>query len=166
MPINLLTRDDFTPKPAAEAARIFGKKTPLTSEQFETLSKENKARAFRIARVHKARLIQRARDIVKKGIEDGTDYAIVRRKLLELFDTEGVPRPALARLRTMFRQNSLGAYSIARTRVLKEPEKWDRCRRSGPAGAGAQRLLREWAKWHPLEGSGPANAGGERVRRQ
>ncbi len=121
MTISVLTENDFTPQSFAEAERRFAKKAALTSDAFEKLSAANQARAFRIAGVNKAKLVQRARDIVKQAIDQGTDYADVRRQLLAIFDTDGLPRPALHRLRTLFQQNVLGAYSQARTEVLKDP---------------------------------------------
>ena len=119
MPLNALTKYDFTPKTLDEAGKAFGKKAALTSDLFERLSVEAKAHAFRIANVHKAGLIQRARDIVEKAIREGTPFPEVRRELLALFDTEGIPRPALARLRTMFQQNVQQAYNDARRETLE-----------------------------------------------
>lgn len=122
MSLNLLTKIDFKPRPANEAAKAFGRKTAVTSDVFEALSQRAKALAFRIAGVHKASLIQRARDIVKKAIRDGTPYADVRRKLLELFDTEGIPRPALSRLRATFQHSAQQAYNDSRRELLDEPD--------------------------------------------
>ena len=104
------------------AARFFAKKTPLSSAAFEKLSKENRARAFRIAGLHKVNLVQRARDVVHRGIRDGTPWPDIRRELAAIFETGKVPTPSLARLRTMFRQNTLHAYNAARVQVLDDPE--------------------------------------------
>ncbi len=112
---------DFKPKSHREAARFFAQKTPLPDAQFNNLSAENRARAFRLAGLHKVKLVQRARDVVHKAIADGTPYRDVRRQLLDLFDRAGIPRPSLARLRLTYRQNVLGAYNVARKRVLDDP---------------------------------------------
>ncbi len=122
MPISLLTKTDFEPKSLAEAERHFSKKAALTSNLFERLSVEAKQHAFRVAAVHKAGLIQRIRDVVKRAIRDGTPWPNVRRELMGLFDTGGVPRPALSRLRTMFTMNTQQAYNDARRATLDDPE--------------------------------------------
>jgi len=122
MPVNVLTKADFTPRPATEAAGHFAKKAALTHEAFELLSAEAKAHAFRVATVHKARMIQDIRNTVEKAIEQGTDWSAVQRELLKKFDVEGVPRPALYRLRGMFLQNTMQAYNDARREVLDDPE--------------------------------------------
>ncbi|MEK6675557.1 MAG: phage minor head protein [Planctomycetota bacterium] len=122
MTVSLLTREDFTPKSFEEAARHFARKTPLTSEAFERLSNLNRARAFRIAGVDKLTLVQRARNLVRRGIREGTDYGKVQRQLLLLFDAEKLEAPAPHRLQAMFRQNTMTAYSQARNEVLRDPE--------------------------------------------
>jgi SPP1 gp7 family putative phage head morphogenesis protein len=122
MPVSVLTKADFTPRPATEAAGHFAKKVALTHEAFELLSAEAKRHAFRVATVHKARMIQDIRNVVEKAIEQGTDWSAVQRELLKKFDTEGVPRPALYRLRAMFQRNTMDAYRAARREVLDEPE--------------------------------------------
>ena len=122
MPINAITQDDFEPRTMDEAARHFAKKAALTDDVFQRLSAAAKQRAFRVATLHKAHLVQRARDIVHRAIRDGTPYGEVRRQLLTIFDTEGIPRPALHRLRTVFQQNVQQAYNDARREVLDEPE--------------------------------------------
>ncbi len=122
MPISLLTDDDFTPKPPAEAVAAFARKVAVPTRVFDELSTEAKQLAFRIAGVHKARLLQRARDVVKRAIRDGTPFAEVRRKLSAIFADEGVESPALSRLRLVFQQNSQQAYNDARRTVLDDPE--------------------------------------------
>lgn len=121
MAINLLTNHDFKPKTAEEAARLFRRKVALTSDQFERLSAEQRAQAVRIAKVNNARLVQRAREILETHIRDGTPWADVRRTLMELFDTAGIPRPAVGRIRLIFHQNTMQAYSAARRETLDQP---------------------------------------------
>lgn len=120
MPLSAITNDDFRPRPAKEAARHFGRKTALTSELFERLSDEAKQRAFRIAGLHNVNSVQRAREIVRRAIRDGTPLRDVRIELLKLFDDEDAP--SFARLRTMFRMNTHQAYNDARRAVLDAPE--------------------------------------------
>lgn len=120
MPLSMITESDFQPRTADEAAAHFGRKVAVPSEVFERLSRDAKSRAFRIAGVHKANMIQLARDIVKRGIRIGSPWPEVRGKLLAVFDSEGVPRPALPRLRLMFQQNAHQAYNDQRRAVLDE----------------------------------------------
>ncbi len=122
MPFKLLSKHDFTPKPATEAAESFGRKIAVPSDVFDRISAEAKSKAFRIAGVHKARLVQRARDIVKKAIEEGTPFPDVRRALTALFAKEDIPRPSLARLRLTFQQNAQQAYNDSRRELLDDPE--------------------------------------------
>lgn len=122
MPVSAITKDDFTPRTAEDAARHFGRKVALPSEAFDRLTVEAKARAFRMAGVHNVRVVQRARDIVHKGIRDGTPFPEIRRQLLEVFDTQGIPRPALSRLRSMFQHNAQQAYSDGRREALDDPD--------------------------------------------
>ncbi len=119
--ISVLTKADFGHRTFDEAEKFFDRKTALTSEQFEALSKLNQARAFRIAGVHKARMIQRARDIVSRGARDGVKFARIRRQLLQLFDVSGLPKPSLGHLQVVYRQNLLHSYAAARVRTLKQP---------------------------------------------
>jgi SPP1 gp7 family putative phage head morphogenesis protein len=108
--------------PAEEARRKFADKAAVTDETFERLSTAARNAAFRIAKVHSARLIQRAQKIIERSIEQGTSWRDARIALLKEFDTEGIPRPSLAHLRTVFNQNVDTAYNDARREVLDEPE--------------------------------------------
>lgn len=121
MPLSAITKTDFEPKPAIEAARSFARKVALPEDAVERLSEEAKPLAFRMAGIHKALLIQRVRDIMERAIRDGTDFRDVRLRLLEAFDSEGVPAPALHRLRLTFQQNAMEAYNDARRVMLDDP---------------------------------------------
>jgi SPP1 gp7 family putative phage head morphogenesis protein len=107
---------------AEEAGKRFREKAALPSEAFDTLTAAAKARAFRIAGVHKVRLVQKARDIVHRAIRDGTPFPEVRAQLLELYDTAKIPRPELHRLRFMFQQNAQQSYNDARRAALDTEE--------------------------------------------
>lgn len=122
MTISALTEHDFTPRPANEAAAVFGRKTAVDAAFFDRLSADGKRRAFKIAGIHKVRLVQRARDIVERAIRDGTSFADVRRELARLFKKEKQVAPLAARLRLMFQQNAQEAYNDARREVLDDSE--------------------------------------------
>jgi len=120
MPISLLQRRDFSPMPFHEAAERFGKRIALPSDVFDRLSKEAKKRAFRIAGLHKANQVQRARNLVKRAIREGTDFSRVQQQLRQLFDHEKLSPPNLTRLRLMFRHVELRAYADERNEVYRE----------------------------------------------
>lgn len=122
MPLSILTRSDFRPQPAEQAARAFAKKAALTSDIFERLSDAARQHAFRLAGLHKASLVQHARNVVHRAIREGTSFAEVRRDLLARFETEGVPQTAVRRLRIMFIQNVQQAYNDGRREVLDDPK--------------------------------------------
>ena len=122
MPVNLLTRTDFSPRPASEARERFARKVALPSDAFERLSNAARSRAFRIAGVNNVRLVQQARNVIARAIEDGTEWSTVQRDLVKRFAAAKVDAPSVARLAQMFRQNALRAYHEARREVLDEPE--------------------------------------------
>lgn len=123
MTISAVTRQDFAlVKNFDAAATRFGKKAALTSDVFERLSAAAKGQAFRVATVHKAGLIQRIRSVVERAIRDGRSWPDVRKEIVALLDSDGIPRPALSRLRTMFGNNVQQGYNDARRELLDDPE--------------------------------------------
>ncbi len=122
MPINVLAQHDFKPKTLDDLAKRFRGKLAVDSDTFDRISREQKAKAFRIATVHKVQLVQKARDLVADALETGTPFSEFRAKLLALFDRQGVAPPALHRLQLAFRQNLLQSYSDARRETLDDPE--------------------------------------------
>ncbi len=120
--LNDLTKADFRPRTAEQAARAFGRKVPLTSEAFEQLTAEAKQQAYRIAGLHKIHVVQYARDVVHRAIRDSLPFAQARRELLERLDVEGLPRIAIHRLRTMFCTNVQQAHNDGRREELDDPE--------------------------------------------
>lgn len=122
MSIALLTKSDFSPFTVEEARSVFASRAALSEAEFNKLTRENKQRAFKLVTVQRARLVQRAKTIIEKAIAEGTDFAEVRRELLAIFDTAGLPRPAESRVRAMFRYNTLHSYNVARQQTLNDPE--------------------------------------------
>ena len=118
--IGALTTKDFTPRPPEEARKKFQEKAALTSEVFERLSAQAKQRAFRIAGVHKARLITAVKRRIDAAMKRGKTWAEARKELVTLFDAAGVPKPTLAHLRQNFVTNTQQAYNDARREVLEE----------------------------------------------
>lgn len=151
--ISAVTAYDFQPRPATEAAAHFARKAAVTPEFFDRLSAEGKRRAFKVAGLHKVRLVQRARDIVHRAIRDGTDFGEVRRNLLALFD--GDLKPTAARLKLTFQQNAQEAYNDARREVLDDPEitaafPWRQYLTVGNGTAGINGVRPEHAALHGL----------------
>ena len=120
MTLSALTRTDFEPFGANEAAKRFARKVPVPSDVFDKLTARHKANAFRVAGVHTARLIQQARTIVARAIQDGSDFRDVQLRLLGIFDAEKTEAPPISRLRLMFQQNAMQAYNDARRDLLDD----------------------------------------------
>lgn len=120
MPLSLLTADDFVLRDLPEARRRLAIKAALTSEQFDRLSTQARQRAFRVANVNNARLIQGVRNQVEKSIRDGRPWGETRTRLMRLFDVAGEETPALHRLAQVFRTNVQQAYNQARREVFEE----------------------------------------------
>jgi len=122
MPINVFAEHDFKPKTLDDLAKRFRGKLAVDSDTFDRISREQKAKAFRIATVHKVQLVQKARDLIAEAIESGTSFPEFRAQLLALFDRKGVSPPALHRLQLAFRQNLLQSYSDGRRETFNDPE--------------------------------------------
>lgn len=121
MSVMLLRTTDFKSKPATEAAAVLGRKVPLSSNEFDLLKRESRARAFRIAGINKVQLIQKAMDEVTRSIRDGVGLRETQLRLMRLFSEEGLQQFPMHRLRLVMRQNELGAYNVARKRMLDSP---------------------------------------------
>ena len=120
--LNVLSRDDFDPRENADAERRLRDKAAVSSEEFELLSKAARSRAFRVADVHNARLIADVKKRIEQALREGHSWADTRRDLVKLFDTAGVPRPALHRLRLVFQTNVQQAYNDGRRESMEDPE--------------------------------------------
>jgi SPP1 gp7 family putative phage head morphogenesis protein len=121
MPFEALFKKDFKPLPSDDVAALMRRKIPMGSDAFDTLVAEQRAQAFRIAGLNKASLIRKAQQEIARGLKDRASLRDIRRRLLEIFEEEGVQAPGLGHLRTIMRQNMNGVDSIARTRTLKNP---------------------------------------------
>lgn len=122
MPLNVISEDDFRPRELGEAERLFKRKAPLTHDEFERLSRTQKAKAFRVATVHNARMVQVVRNKLATAIRQGVGWADFRREIMAEFTRAQIPGPAVHRLRLAFFQNTMKAYSDERRAVLDDPE--------------------------------------------
>lgn len=116
-----LFQSDFKPKRNEDIARLINRKVPLTSKAFDVLTLEQRARAFRIAGVNKAALIQQAQNEISKAIRDRTSFRDLRIRMLRLFEDAGIDAPNLNHLRTVIRTNMNHVQSMARDRMLARP---------------------------------------------
>jgi len=155
MPLNAITETDFRARTFTEAEKAFARKAALTHDQFDRLAKEQKRKAFRIATVNNARLIQFVKDKLTRAIATGGSFRDWRAEVLALFEGEGIPAPALHRLKLAFRQNTLQSYSDARAETLNDPAMAEAFpywmyKTVGNGVPGYKRVRREHAVLHGL----------------
>lgn len=120
MPVAVLTESDFTPKTPEAARQAFARKAALTSAVFDRLSAAAKRKAFRIAGVSNARLIQSVRNRIAASIKRGTTWPDVRKEIQRLFEHAGEEMPSLPRLRQVFITNTQQAYNDARRELFEQ----------------------------------------------
>ncbi len=104
-----------------EAIEAFRRKVPMSDDEFDELTAEEKLRAFKVANVAQADLVQDVFDALDSAIETGST--------LEDFQTEVGAQLAEAwggenasQLETVFRTNVLGAYNQGRHEIFSTPE--------------------------------------------
>jgi len=122
MPISVLTTEDFKPGGLDKAKRIFEAKTVLTSEKFDELSRAQRAIAFRVWQVNEAKLIQAARAKIRRVLDGKMTFRELRNDLAKLLDLKDFSPGTLQRIRILYQQNALQAYSLARRAVMEEPQ--------------------------------------------
>jgi SPP1 gp7 family putative phage head morphogenesis protein len=122
MPLNLLKEDDFKPKKFGAAKEALAERAAVTEDEFDALTAAARAQAFKIATVNNGRVVQQIRDLLAKAVEQGKTFAQIRDELLKVFDTKGLPRPVLYRLRFSFEEATRRAYAEAREAVLNSAE--------------------------------------------
>lgn len=94
---------EYKPLPFDEAIDFFKGKVPLTKDQYEKLQKDVKAKAFTIARIAEADVIQDVYDELLKSLEQGTTFEQFKKSLdLEKLGWTG---EEAYRLDTVFRTN-------------------------------------------------------------
>lgn len=121
MPASVLTDTDFGALPMGRAAKILKTKTTLPSALFDGLSREAKTRAFRIAGVSRLSLLEKVKNLLAKGQREGKSLSDLKNEIRQAFKAAGVKPLQEWHLRTVVRQNMLGAAATARDRVLRDP---------------------------------------------
>lgn len=119
--LHALQKSDFNPKPSSGLANLFGKKAAVSSKLFDTLSREQRARAFRIAGINRATLIQRAMDEIRSGLRKGTSRREIQLALQQIFADAGVQGLPNWHLTVLMRQNMFTTYNVARKRASETP---------------------------------------------
>ena len=120
MPVEVLSQEDFEPVGMNQAAQTLGRKAALTAEQFARLADEHKRRAFTLAKVNNAKVIQQARDTIARAMKAGTSYRDVRLELLRVFKEAGIDSPPLHRLRFAYQQQVTSTMAQAQTKYLRQ----------------------------------------------
>lgn len=117
MPISALAKTDFVPMTPEEAARIFSKRAKLTGRGLRAIRDEARKQAGVLAVEARAKIVQRAMEIIRQGITRGDSFATVQRRLISAFSDLGGFQVPLHRLRLITRQSTLTSFNVARQRV-------------------------------------------------
>jgi SPP1 gp7 family putative phage head morphogenesis protein len=103
-----------------EAVRAFRKRVPMTRDEWDTLDVQQRERAFTVSKVTQGRVIQDVFDAIDRAIEEGVDLESFKDSVrAELADAWGGEIPG--RLETIFRTNTIGAYSEGRWAISSSP---------------------------------------------
>lgn len=108
------------PSKFAEAIEAFRRRDPITDDQLAVLTEAERQRAFWVAGVADADLVQQVYDEIDRAISDGTtleDFrGVVGDKLYSAWGAEDAPR-----VETVFRTNLSTAYNAGRSAVMTDP---------------------------------------------
>lgn len=108
------------PSKFAEAIAAFRRRDPITDDELAVLTEAERERAFWVAGVADADLVQQVYDEIDRAISDGTtldDFkAAVGEKLEDAWGAADAPR-----IETVFRTNVMGAQSAGRNTVMTDP---------------------------------------------
>lgn len=119
--IDVIERTHFVPRKESQLGALFGSKTPVGSRVFDTLRREQRARAFRIAGINKGRLIQKAQRVIELGLRDGVSNRDIQRQLIAIFADEGVEGLPNHHFTVLMRQNIHTTYNVSKQRQQYSP---------------------------------------------
>jgi SPP1 gp7 family putative phage head morphogenesis protein len=103
-----------------EAIRAFRRRVPLPDPLFRELDAAEKQRAFWVAGVTQARVVQEVMDAVERAVRDGTTLEAFKEEVgAQLEESWGGESPA--RVENVFRTNVMGAYNSGRTEIFTDP---------------------------------------------
>lgn len=104
-----------------EAVKAFRRRVPMTDEEFAALDVEESSRAFRVANVAQADLVQEIFDGIERAIDQGQTFEDFKAGLADRLE-EGWADPGAARLETVFRTNTLTSYNAGRHEIFTRDE--------------------------------------------
>jgi len=103
-----------------QAIAALRRRVPMTDPEFRKLEEDERQKAFWVAGVTQARLVQEAKDAIERAVAEGTSLddfkADVGGELAEAWGGEDA-----ARLETVFRTNVMGAYNAGRSEIFSDP---------------------------------------------
>ncbi len=103
-----------------EAIAAFRRRDPITDDQLDVLTEVERERAFWVAGVTDADLVQQVYDEIDRAISDGTTLEDFKAAVGEsLFDAWGAPDAF--RVETVFRTNVMTSYNAGRSAMMTEP---------------------------------------------
>jgi SPP1 gp7 family putative phage head morphogenesis protein len=100
--------------PFKAAAKHFAKKVPLTREQFDLLAAWAKTRAFTVATVTKARVLEDLHDGLQKALEQGLTFGDFNELLDDVMGARGWAGVKPWHAENVFRTNLQSAYGAGR----------------------------------------------------
>ena len=109
------------PKKPAEAVKFFQSKRPVGSAELGKLSAKARQKAFTVASVAHADVLQSVFDEIERAITDGTSFDDFAAQVGDKLESEW-GKPDSGRLETIFRTNVQSAYSAGRHARLTDPD--------------------------------------------
>lgn len=103
-----------------EDVRVFRSRVPMTDDEWDELVEAERARAFTVAGVTQARVVQDTMDAIDRAIDEGTTFEDFKAEVgVDLYDSWGGEDPG--RLETVFRTNVMSAYNEGRQEIFSDP---------------------------------------------
>lgn len=104
-----------------EAISVFRRRVPMTEDEFQALEDAEYERAFKVAGVMDADLVQEVFDALDDAIADGTTFEEFQAKVGADLEAAWAGE-APTTLETVFRTNTMGAYNAGRREIFTRPE--------------------------------------------
>ncbi len=108
------------PLPPKEAIKFFGNKAILTADEFYALESWARSRAFTVAGVTKAEVLNDIHSAVDDALQQGTTLEDFRGKLQEIMQNRGWEGTTPWHEETIFRTNIQTAYSVGRYEQIQK----------------------------------------------